>query len=137
MASLTGDRSVHFFGMQCNYIPFFQVGNLPNVYHFVHIFSPSRSIRSVTEIHPKHYHLKAEVQVSLYSTIVIIKSFVIVYIGRICRAASGEKEVQALPFSHLFCQLEQTVVFGKPFPTGTLVYQSYSVFLSIVPMVTI
>lgn len=37
-----------------------QVGNLLDVYHFVHVFSPTRARRNANEIHPKHLHLQSE-----------------------------------------------------------------------------
>ena len=40
-----------------------QVGSLDDIYHFVHIDSPSRERRSPSSLHPKHHDLVSEEQV--------------------------------------------------------------------------
>lgn len=58
--------NLYSFGHEYNVLFYtFKVGALEDVYHFVHLESPSRVSRSLSSLHPKHHDLIAEEQVRM------------------------------------------------------------------------
>lgn len=54
--------------LNCGYkkaVDCFQVGDIPSVYHFVHVLSPSRMRRSLDNPHPMLFRLQSERQVQV------------------------------------------------------------------------
>ena len=47
-----------------------KIGSLADMYHFVHVFSPQTTRRSVRDVHPKHHVLMAEEKVRVSHTCV-------------------------------------------------------------------